>query len=778
MAIRKLSREDLNYGHVYTLPMEKFPPGEFFPGQERVKSAFDLALKTEKEGYNLYVSGPESVGRTVYALSRLREVSKGKKKPEDICCVNNFENPLRPRYLLLPAGLGRAFAQDIDRAIEALKEEVPKAFESKEYEEELARITKNREVRKEEVTQRLVEEAQKHGLGVVFTPAGIKLLPIVGRRVVPEEEIYSNPRLQEGYERALYEFEEKFRDFLREMRELDHEFSDQILELRGKVASYVVGKVFSRFDDKYGHYQGLKEHLERLKKELSRNVELFLSWHTSRGNLAFQRMLEKSLNAFRVNVLVDNSGLEGAPVVFDEVPTFQSLFGRVFYTVEMGVLYADHMSLSAGSLHRARGGYLILRANDLLKNPLLWDALKKVLMHKKVHMPLHPFEDTFLPVVGISPEPLPADFKVVLIGEPYLYYLLYNYDPEFGRLFKVKAEFDPVVDVGEELIASFPRILRKIVEEEGLKYLSADALSELFKYGVELSGSRKRFNAVFGHIVDVIREAHSLAEGERIEGKHIREAIKKRVFRSNLLEEKLRRWIEEGKLILKLEGEEVGQVNGLSVIELGDYSFGKATRITATVYAGDKGIINIEREVELSGPIHSKGVLILSGYLGRKYGGEVPLHLSCTLTFEQSYDEVEGDSASLAELLAILSAIASVPLKQHIAVTGSVDQLGNLQPVGGIKEKVEGFYKLCKMRGLKGVEGVIVPQRNQDNLLLDEEVLKSLELGEFHIYAVDDVDDAIEVVTGMRARAFHRLVKRRLLEFSKKVVKSGRKKSI
>ncbi len=779
MAIKRLSKEDLTYGYTYTYSTKDVEPAELFPGQERVRSAFDLALNTEFEGYNLYVSGPESIGRTIYTLKRLRESAKGKKKPEDICYVNNFDNPLRPKYLLLPAGMGKELAYHIDKAIDTLKEELPKAFESKEYEEELASIRKNIEGKKEELAQRLIDEAQSHGLGVVFTPAGIKLLPLVGRRIVSEEELYANPRLQESYERNLSGFEERFRDFIRELRELDHLLSDQVIELRNRVASYVVDKVFSRFEGKYMEYEGVYEYINRLKAELAKNSDLFLSWHTSKGNLAFQKMLEKSFNAFRVNVLVDNSSLEGAPVVFDEVPTFQSLFGRVFYSAEMGILYADHMSISAGSLHRARGGYLLIRAIDLLKNPFLWDAFKKVLMHKKIHMPLHPLEDALMPLVGISPEPLPADFKVVLIGDPYLYYLLYNYDPEFGRLFKVKADFDPVVDIKEELFDALPKIFRKILEEEGLKHLSADALSELFRYGVELSGSRKKFNMVIGHLVDVVREAHAFAEGkELIEGQNIRKAIKEKLFRSNLLEEKIRKAIGEGKFILRIEGEEIGQVNGLSVFDLGDYSFGKPTRITASVYMGEKGIVNIEREVELSGPIHSKGVLILSGYLGRKYGREMPLHLSCTLTFEQSYDEVEGDSASMAELLAILSALAEVPLKQYIAITGSVDQFGNAQPVGGVKEKIEGFYKVCKMFGLKGNEGVIVPQRNYDNLLLDDEVLEAVEKEKFHIYTVETVDDAIEILTGIDAKSFHELVRRRLREFFKRSIRVGKKRGI
>ncbi len=769
MAIRKLRKEELIYGHTYDYSTKEIESGEFFPGQDRVKVAFEIALKTELEGYNLYVSGPEGIGRTIYTLNMLKKISKDKEKPEDVCYVNNFDNPLRPIPLLLPAGLGKAFAQDIERAIEALKEELPKAFESKEYEEEISRITKRIESKKEEVIQKLTEEAQRHNLGVVFTPTGIKLLPLAGRRIITEEELYTSHKLQESYEKNISEFEEKFRDFIRSLRELDHLLSDQILELRNKVANYVVDKVFSRFEDKYLKYDGVSDYIKRLKTELAKNSELFISWHNSKGNIALQRMLEKSFNPFRVNVLVDNSDLDGAPVVFVEVPTFQNLFGKIFYTAEMGVLYADHMSLSAGSLHKARGGYLVVRIIDLLKNPFLWDVFKKVLMHKKIYMPIHPFEDSLVPYVGISPEPLPASFKVILIGDLYLYYLLYNYDPEFKRLFKVKADFDPIVDITPDLVDTFPRIIRKIVEEEKLKHLSADALSELFKYGVELSGSKKKFNVVFGYLVDIIREANTLSsEEEIIKGVHIKEAIKRKIYRSNLIEEKIKKAIEDGKIIIDIEGEKIGQVNGLSVIDLGDYNFGKPTRITASIYIGDKGIINIEREVELSGPIHSKGVLILSGYIGRKYGKDIPLHLSCTLTFEQSYDEVEGDSASAAELLAILSAISEIPLRQYVAITGSVDQLGNIQPVGGIREKVEGFYKICKIRGLKGIEGVIVPQRNYDNLILSEEVLESIEKGEFHVYTVDSIDDAIEILTGVKAEKFHELTRKKLIELHKK----------
>ncbi len=765
--IRKISADELSYGYKYSVSTEDVEPLSAFPGQERVDSAFDLALKTDREGYNVYVSGPEGVGKLTYTLNRLREVSSKRERPEDICYVNNFENPLRPRSLLLPAGMGRVLSQDVDRALEMLKRELPGVFESKEYEEEVAKITKSVEKRKEEVISELSRLAQEKGLGVVLTPMGIRLLPLVGRRLVSEEELLSSQRLQESYERALTEFEETFREYMRRLRELDHELSDRILELRDKTARYVTEKVFNKLEEKYKKLPQVVEFIGRLKEEVVRNVDLFIQWHTARANPQMLRALEREFNAFRVNVVVDNSHTEGAPVIFEDNPTFQRLFGKVFYTAEMGFLFADHMSISAGSVHRARGGYLILRVWDLFKVPFLWDAVKRMIMHKKVYVGGGMFEDYAYPYVGISPEPVPLDrIKVILLGDSFVYHLLSIYDDEFGRLFKVKAEFDPVVDLTQDFVEKFPKIVRKISQEERIKPTDAGGLSELLRHAIRLSGNKNKVSTVFGHVVDLLREADLLAE-DTIKREHVKRALKEKVFRSNLVEEKIRRAIIEGKIILRVDGSVVGQVNGLSVIELGDISFGKPSRISAVVYPGDKGVVNIEREVQLSGPIHSKGVLILSNYLGWKYGDRVPLHLSGSITFEQGYDEVEGDSASVAELVCLLSSIAQFPLRQDIAITGSVDQHGNVQPVGGIREKVEGFYKVCRALGLTGRQGVVLPSKNVDNLLLDDELIESVKKGEFHLYAVDTLDDVIELMTGMKADRFHRIVEKRLREFAK-----------
>ncbi|WP_448583780.1 Lon protease family protein [Thermocrinis sp.] len=771
MSIKKLSKKDLEYGYVFQVSTREVEPEEVFLKQDRVEKAFDLALSTTSEGYNLFISGPESIGRTTYALRRLKEKAQKEPTPEDLCYVYNFDDPLRPKYLLLPAGVGRGFVEEVERIIELLKTEMPKAFESKEYEEEVAKITKEIEKKKEEILTNLAKEAEAKNLGVVVTSMGIKLLPIIGRRIVEEPELFANPRIQESFQKNLSEFEERFRDYIRELRETDHQLVERLNELKEKVANFVVEKLFSKCEEKYCKYPAIAEFLERLKKEIVKSVDLFLMWKGAVGNTQMLTHLEKAFRKFKINLIVDNSGLKGAPVIYEEVPSFQSLFGTVSYSMEMGVLYADHTSIKAGSLHKARGGYLLLRVSDLLKNYFLWDAFKKAVMHSKVHIPGYAFEDFFLSYIGISPEPIPIRLKVILIGDYLTYQLLSFYDPEFRRLFKIKAEFDPVIDLDQEVYEKFPRLVKKIVEEEGIKDLDPEALSELFKHSITLSGSTKKVSVVMGDIVDVIREANAFAKDDTlIRRKHIKRAIEEKFYRSNLIEEKIRKAILEGKIICSVKGKSIGQVNGLSVYELGDISFGKPTRITASVYLGERGVVSIEKEVALSGPIHSKAVLTLSGYLNGKYGRDIPLYLSCTLTFEQSYEEVEGDSASVAELLAILSAIAEVPIRQDIAVTGSIDQLGNVQPVGGVKEKVEGFYKICKALGFTGTQGVIVPFRNSENLVLAEDVLESIEKGEFHIYLIDTIDDAIELMTELKPEVFHKLVKRKLLEFYKKAI--------
>ncbi|MGC9017197.1 MAG: Lon protease family protein [Caldimicrobium sp.] len=766
MAWRRLEAKEFRVDLPYKEGTKAYKSEDHFPHQERLEKAFELALKIDDEGYNVYVCGPRGIGRTRYTLKRIQEVAKNFPTPPDICYVNNFEDSARPKCLLLPAGLGKKLEEGIEEVLDYLKRETFKAFEGKDYEEEVSKLTKEFDAEKEKVFNALTEEAKKYNLMVLFSPQGVKLLPLFKIQTpIPEEELFKDPRIREEYQKNLQEFEPIFREYMRKLRDIDSAFGEALFRLRDKIAENLVNKAFEKLEELFKDQEEVMKYFQFLKKELVKNMHLFIEWEKARGNLMVQSGLNKAMNIFRVNLLVDNSQTKGAPVIYERVPTLKGLFGQINYRAEMGILYADHLSITAGTLHKANGGFLVIDLWEILKNPIIWIILKRALLHKKLHLMGGMMEEIPVPHVGLLPDPVPFKAKVFLIGDPFLYYLLSTYDEEFQELFKIKAEFDPILPLDEETKESFPKIIKKMIEEEKLKEISASGLNELLKYSIYEAGNKKKIRFILEDIKTLLREAHALSKNEEITDEDIRRAYKEKIFRVNLIEEKIREFIKEGKYLIKVEGKRVGQINGLSVINLGDYSFGKPSRITASVYPGSKGVINIEREIDMSGPIHTKGVLTLSSYIFHKYSSDFPLQLSCTLTFEQAYEPVEGDSASCAELLAILSAISQIPLRQDIAITGSIDQFGNIQPVGGIKEKVEGFYKVCKMLKFTGTQGVIIPVQNIDNLLLEDEILEDIEKGKFHLYTIEKVDDAIEILTGINAERFHKKVLSNLKKF-------------
>jgi len=766
MAWRRLEASEFTVELPYKEGTKAYKSEDHFPHQERLEKAFELALKIDDEGYNVYVCGPRGIGRTRYTLKRIQEVAKDFPTPPDICYVNNFEDPARPKCLLLPAGLGKKLEEGIEEVLDYLKRETFKAFEGKDYEEEVSKLTKEFDAEKEKVFNALTEEAKKYNLMVLFSPQGVKLLPLFKIQAsIPEEELFKDPRIREEYQKNLQEFEPIFREYMRKLRDIDSAFGEALFRLRDKIAENLVNKAFEKLEELFKDQEEVMKYFQFLKKELVKNMHLFIEWEKARGNLMVQSGLNKAMNIFRVNLLVDNSQTKGAPIIYERVPTLKGLFGQINYRAEMGILYADHLSITAGTLHKANGGFLVIDLWEILKNPIIWIILKRALLHKKLHLMGGMMEEIPVPHVGLLPDPVPFKAKVFLIGDPFLYYLLSTYDEEFQELFKIKAEFDPILPLDEETKESFPKIIKKMIEEEKLKEISASGLNELLKYSIYEAGNKKKIRFILEDIKTLLREANALSKNEEITDEDIRRAYKEKIFRVNLIEEKIREFIKEGKYLIKVEGKRVGQINGLSVISLGDYSFGKPSRITASVYPGSKGVINIEREIDMSGPIHTKGVLTLSSYIFHKYSSDFPLQLSCTLTFEQAYEPVEGDSASCAELLAILSAISQIPLRQDIAITGSIDQFGNIQPVGGIKEKVEGFYKVCKMLKFTGTQGVIIPVQNIDNLLLEDEILEDVEKGNFHLYTIEKVDDAIEIFTGIKAEKFHKKVLANLKKF-------------
>ncbi|MCS7200136.1 MAG: AAA family ATPase [Caldimicrobium sp.] len=782
MTIKRLTLEDLLILKPYTEGTENIEGEELFPHQERLKKAFDLALKITDEGYNVYVCGPRGIGRTRYTLKRVQEVAKNFPTPPDVCYVSNFDDPGKPKCFLVPAGWGKKIEEGIEEALNFLKRETFKAFEGKEYEEELAQLTKAIDAKRERLFNELQEKAKEHKLVVLFGPQGVKILPQFRiDSTLPEEELFKDPQLREEYQKNLIQFEPIFRDYMRRLRELDSEFGEALFKLRDQIAEKLVVRAFQKLEEELASLEDFKNYLSQLKREIVKNIHLFIEWEKAKGNLVVQNTLNRALNVFRINLLVDNSQTEGAPVIYEKVPTLKGLFGQINYRAEMGILYADHLSLTAGSLHKANGGFLIIDLWEILKNPYIWIILKRTLLHKKLYLMGGMMEEIPVPHVGLLPEPMPFQTKVFLIGEPFLYYLLSTYDEEFNELFKVKAEFDPLLPLDENTIQTFPKIIKKILQEEGLKDLESCALNELIKYVIQEANSKKKIRLIYEEVKSVLKEANIIASQEKILKEDIQKALKEKIFRVNLIEEKIREYIKEGKILISVEGKRVGQVNGLSVIDLGDYSFGKPSRITASVYPGSKGVINIEREIEMSGPIHSKGVLTLTSYLFHKYSEKFPIQLSCTITFEQAYEPVEGDSASCAELIAILSAIAQVPINQALAITGSIDQFGNVQPVGGIKEKVEGFYKVCKILNFTGKQGIIIPKQNIDNLLLEDEILEDVKNNKFSIYAVDTIDDVIELMTGVKASIFHKKVLANLKKFyemTKEFPKRGKKKKI
>jgi len=759
MAWKKIEFEDLKLDFNFSYGTNKYPEEEIFLQQERLEKAFDLALKLDKEGYNVYVCGPNGIGRSRYTLKRLQEIAPTKEKPSDICYVNNFKDFYRPKALVLPAGYGKKLADYIEEALEFLKRETFKTFEGKEYEEELTSLTKEIDSQKEKIINELIEEAKKYNLMVLFGPEGVRLLPIFKIEApVSQEQLLENPQIREEYQKNLNAFEPAFREYMRKLRELDSSFGENLFKLRKKIATNLVNKAFEKLETEFKEIESVMEFISEVKEEIAKNIHLFIEWEKAKGNVVVQNSINKALNIFRVNVLVDNTKTEGAPVIYERVPTLKGLFGQINYRAEMGILYADHLSIAPGVLHKVNGGYLVLDLWEVLKNPYVWILLKRTLLHKKLYLMGGMVEEIPVPHIGLLPEPIPFSAKVFLIGDPYLYYLLSLYDREFIELFKIKAEFNPVIDINKEVLEAFPKIIKKIIKEENLKELDPSGLSEVFKYAVYQAENRKKINIVLENIIDLLREANAISKNEVISSEEIKTALKEKIFRVNLIEEKIREFIKEGKIIIDIDGKKPGQINGLSVYILGDHSFGKPSRITANVFPGTKGIINIEREIEMSGPIHSKGVLILSSYLYNKYSSDFPLQLSCTLTFEQAYEPVEGDSASAAELMAILSAISKIPIRQDIAVTGSIDQFGNIQPVGGIKEKIEGFYRVCKLTNFTGKQGVIVPAKNFDNILLDDDVLEDIKAGKFHIYTVETIDDVIEILTEYKPERFHKEV--------------------
>ncbi len=727
-------------------------------GQDRALKAISIGLDIESEGYNIYLAGQSGTGKTTLASKMLHHKASKKPAPPDWCYVYNFKNPDIPCAMKIPAGKGKQLKQELTACIDEAIEGVINTFAGEEYTAQKNTIFNDFVTESNALYLELDQEARSHGFSITQNQqGGVNTIPINKNGEVMGQEEYVG--LSEE-DRAIMMtnsglVQEKMNEAMRKYRSMEKLMKEKLKILEQETARQVSQPQFDDLFNKYQDFEQVLEYLQAVQKDFLDHLDVFVN-HDENTALSFFRHIDKRsfLRRYQINLLVDNSECLHAPVVFENNPTFANLFGQIEYEGEFGVLATDFSKIKAGSIHRANGGYLVLRVYDLLKNNFVWDTLKRIIKNQEISV------ENISRMIGITntetlqPEPIPLKIKVILIGESSYYYLLHHYDQEFSKLFKIKADFDDEMNRSRRHVNDYVRLISSVCETQNLKHFSPEAAAVIVEYGSRMTDDQQKLSTSFNKLMELIYEANCVADydgADLVTGEHVQKAIEQRVYRSSLSEEKIQEAINRNVLIINVEGNLIGEVNGLAVYQAGEYRFGRPVRITAKTFMGEKGLVNIEREIAMSGRIHSKGILTLSGYLGYQYAQDKPLALSASLTFEQSYQGVEGDSASSAELYALISSLARVPINQRIAVTGSVNQNGEIQPVGGINEKIEGFYKVCREKGLVGNHGVIIPRKNVPNLMLDEEVIEAVRNKLFNIWAVSHIDEGLEILTGIPA---------------------------
>ena len=736
---------------------EKLQPVQTIIGQSRALQAIQFGLGIQNSGFNIYAAGLPGTGKMTAIVAFLERVAREKAIPPDWCYVHNFQDSYRPKALKLNAGMGTQFQKDMRKLIESAQADIKKAFENEDYVKRRDAIAHGFNEKREALFNQLNQMAHDKGFAIQMSPMGLLLIPIVNGKPLSEQEMLTlAPKEKETLGKVREAIQDQIKESMGQMRSWERQSGERVEKMDEQVVQFVLGAPIEELTRKYGENNpDVVEYLKTVQADIIENRSLFRSPPEADASNPFVKLaVSQAFRKYEVNVLVDNSHLKGAPVVIETNPTFNNLMGRLEKEAYFGAVSGDFTMIRPGSLHKANGGYLVLRVDDLLRNIMSWESLKRSLRERKIIIEDIAERFGFLSMKSILPEPVPLSIKVVLIGENLYYYMLYNLDREFSELFKVKADFDSRMDYNEENLRQYTCTLCAVCGKENLRHLDKVAVSKIIEHSSRLAQDQQKLSTRFAEIADIIREANYWAgkDGKKlIGGSHISTAIEQNVYRSNLIQERIREMIERGTLKIDTEGTAAGQVNSLSIIDLGDLSFGKPTRITASIAAGREGLIDIEREAKLGGPIHTKGVLILSGLLSERYAGNTPLSLSARLVFEQSYDEVEGDSASSTELYALLSALAGAPIKQGIAVTGSINQKGEVQAIGGVNQKIEGFYEVCKARGLAGEQGVIIPESNVQDLMLKEEVVEAIKNGKFLVYSVNNVNEGIELLTGIKA---------------------------
>jgi len=774
------------------------PPCEEIIGQDRAIRAIRLGLNMKSRGYNIYVSGLTGTGKTTTVKKLLEQVDSRGKTPDDICYVNNFHDPDSPTTLSLPAGQGKKFAKDMDDTILSLRKQIPQVYGSDQYKNRRKEIIENFKTKAQKVIQPFEAKVQKQGFALVQVQAGFMthpdILPVIKKNVVPWQqlaELVAQGQMNEG---AVEELRKKHKKMLEELEEIattHHELEKETQEVLQKLEQDAVqSTVQARIRVLKKKYAGerIRAYLDAVQEHILHNLDRFKKEEGEEKKeisiLPTPKIpLVDPFIDYKVNVVVDNAKTQGPPIVIETAPTFNNLFGMIERSWDPGGVWrTDFTKIKAGSLLRANGGYLVFNLLEALTEPGVWTVLKRTLKNRQLIIQgmesLYPFISS-----ALKPEPIEIDVKVLVIGDEYTYRLIYDLDDEFKKIFKIRADFDTIMDNDQKAIQEYTGFACKICKDENLMPMDSSALASVIEYGVTLAGRKKKISTRFSDVADIIREAYYWATQSKskiVTAKHVDKAIEEKEYRLKMIEEKIQELIEDGTLMIDIMGARIGQVNGLSVYSLGDYTFGKPSKITAEVAMGKSGIINIEREAGLGGRTYNKGVLIIAGYLRRMYAQDKPLAMSASLCFEQSYSGVDGDSASSTEIYGLLSSLSGTPLRQDIAVTGSVNQKGEIQPIGGVNEKIEGFFDVCKAKGLTGKQGVMIPKKNVGDLMLRKDVVEAVKKKKFHIWSVETINQGIEILTDKPAGkkdkkgnypegTIHYLANQKLQEFAERM---------
>jgi lon-related putative ATP-dependent protease len=751
-----------------TLPFETteaIQPCEEIIGQDRAIEAIRVGLDINSIGYNIFVTGLAGTGRFTTIKCVLEEMNVKGNIPNDLCYVNNFKNPDMPHMFSLPAGQGNAFKKEMETFIETLKKKIPLIFENETYLNKKKEVVEKYRNKQAEMFREFEKRVNKEGFALVQIQMGPYsrpgILPVVEGNPVNveqletmvEEDKFSKEELEKVKEKQA-ELISELENIFKETRKSEKGVKEELTALDNEVISPAVKDMISDIKEKFD-YEKVHRYLDEVQEDILANLHRFREREETPTPPLPGLVLPQPVDTFpeyQVNVLVDNSETKGAPIIVETTPNYRNLFGTLERVIERsGIWKTDFSHVKAGSFLRANGGYLIFNALDALIEPGVWPALKRTLKNQIIEIQTYdPFY--FFSTSALKPEPIECNTKVIMIGDGQIYYLLYSLDDDFKKIFKIKADFDSVTNKDSEKIQQYATFIRKICDEDKLKPFDRTGIAAVVEYGVRMAGRQKKLSTRFHLIADLVREANywAMKDGSNVVTEnHVDKAIEKKIHRVNLIEEKIQEMIDDGTIMIDSDGMVIGQVNGLSVYSFGDHTFGKPSRITAKTSMGKAGIINIEREVEMSGPIHNKGVYILAGYLRDKYAQDKPITMSASICFEQSYSGVEGDSASSTELYALLSSLSGLPLRQDIAVTGSVNQKGEVQPIGGVNEKIEGFFDVCKAKGLTGKQGVMIPHLNVGDLMLRKDVVEAVKEGKFHIYPVKSINRGIEILTGV-----------------------------